>query len=103
MLCRENLKTDVTVFISAKIAQGFEAQWFQTSAGKVHDGFIVRESGDEIELRTATGVAEVLKKADIDDRGKREISIMPQGLVDKLTPAELAALAAFLETLHQAK
>ena len=41
---------------SAKIAQGFEAQWFQTSAGKVHDGFIVRESGDEIELRTATGV-----------------------------------------------
>lgn len=88
---------------SAKIAQGFESQWFQTESGKLYDGFVVRESGDEIEIRTAAGVAQVIPKKEIEERGKRELSIMPQGLVDRLTPADLAALIAYLESLTAAK
>jgi putative membrane-bound dehydrogenase-like protein len=84
---------------SAKIAQGFEAQFFATSEGKVYDGFVVRESGEEIELRNVAGVSTVLKKDDIEERGKRDTSVMPLGLVDKLNAEQLAAILAYLESL----
>ena len=83
---------------SAKIAQGFETQWFKTSDGNVIDAFVSRESGDEVEIHLATGQAMVLKKADIVRRGKRDFSIMPEGLVARLTPRDLASLIAYLES-----
>lgn len=86
---------------SAKIAQGFEAQWFQTSDGLTLEGFVVRESGEEVEIRNQQGAASVIAKSDIDERGKREISIMPNGLIDKLTTQEFAAILAYLESLKQ--
>ena len=86
---------------SAKIAQGFESQFFVTHEGKVFDGFVVRESGDEIEFRNVAGLATTLKKTDIDERGKREASIMPNGLVDKLNPDQLAAILAYLDSLKK--
>jgi putative heme-binding domain-containing protein len=92
-LCESILKP------SAKISQGFETQWFKTNDGDQQEGFVTRESGDEIELRNGAGIAMVLKKSDIKSRGKRDISIMPEGLVAKLTPRELASLVAYLESL----
>jgi putative heme-binding domain-containing protein len=83
---------------SAKIAQGFETQWFKTKDDIV-EGFVTRESGDEVEFRTVTGATTVLKKSDIKSRGKRDISVMPEGLVAKLTPKDLANLIAYLESL----
>ena len=63
------------------------------------DGFVSRESGDEVEVRNASGAATVLKKKDIQARGKRDFSIMPEGLVAKITPEDLANLLAYLESL----
>ncbi|HEV2294676.1 MAG TPA: HEAT repeat domain-containing protein [Tepidisphaeraceae bacterium] len=83
---------------SAKIAQGFETQWFKTN-DDVLEGFITRESGDEIELRNLTGTATVLKKEDVSKRGKRDTSMMPTNLVDPLSPEDLASLVAYLESL----
>ncbi len=84
---------------SAKIAQGFETQVFKTSSNEVLEGFVTRESGDELELRNATGVATVLKKSDIKARGKRDYSIMPEGLAAKMSVRDLANLLAYLESL----
>jgi len=84
---------------SAKIAQGFETQYFRQKNGDVIEGFVTRESGDEVEIRNATGVPIVLKKQDIDRRGKRDISVMPEGLVAQITPQELASLIAYLESI----
>ncbi len=86
---------------SAKIAQGFEGQFFVTTNGKVYDGFVVRESGEEIELRNIAGIATILKKDDIEERGKRELSVMPLGLADKLNAEQLAAILAYLESLKK--
>ena len=84
---------------SAKIAQGFETQFFVLESGKVIDGFVVRESGDEVEVRGANAQTTIVPKSQIDERGRRELSIMPTGLVDPLTPADLASLLAYLESL----
>ena len=92
-LCESILKP------SAKIAQGFETQWFKTRSGDVVEGFVTRESGDDIEYRNATGAGSVLRKQEIERRGKRDTSVMPEGLVSNLSPAEFANLLAYLESL----
>ena len=92
-LCESILKPN------AKIAQGFETQWFKPEKGDVIEGFVTRDSGDEVELRNVQGETLVLKKEAIRRRGKRDFSIMPEGLVANLTPQEFANLLAYLESL----
>ena len=84
---------------SAKIAQGFETQKFATANGQVHEGFVVRESGEEVEIRNGQGAVTVIPKAEIEERGKGELSVMPNGLADTLTVPELAAILAYFESL----
>jgi putative membrane-bound dehydrogenase-like protein len=92
-LCESILKP------SAKIAQGFETQWFKTKDDSEYEGFVTREGGDDLDLRNVAGITTTLAKKEIIERGKREKSIMPEGLADKLTTSELASLLAFLDTL----
>jgi putative heme-binding domain-containing protein len=82
-----------------KIAQGFETQWFKLKDDEEVEGFVTREGGDDLDVRNIAGITTTVAKKDIVERGKREISAMPPGLVDKLTPGELASLLAFLESL----
>ncbi|HEY7117098.1 MAG TPA: HEAT repeat domain-containing protein [Tepidisphaeraceae bacterium] len=91
-LCESILKP------SAKISQGFETQWFKTRDDDDYEGFVTRESGDDLDVRNILGVTSTLKKSEIKERGKRETSIMPEGLVAKLTPQDLASILAFLES-----
>jgi putative membrane-bound dehydrogenase-like protein len=84
---------------SQKIAQGFESQFFATNDGKSYEGFVVREAGDEIELRLANSESMLIKKSDIEERGKRVLSMMPEKLVDSLTINQLASLLAYLDSL----
>ncbi len=83
---------------NAKIAQGFETATVETKDGDSYDGFIVRESGDELELRNLNG-AVVIPKSKIATRGLRKLSIMPEGLVNGLTPEDLSSLVAYLQSL----
>jgi len=84
---------------SAKVAQGFATQSFITDDGKTHTGFVTREAADEIQLRDAQGREKVLRRDRIEQRRKQTISMMPEGLVNNLTPADLAALMAYLASL----
>jgi putative heme-binding domain-containing protein len=84
---------------NAKIAQGFETQWFTTKDGEEIEGFVTREAGEELDLRNIAGITTTLAKRDIKDRGKRETSMMPPDLAGKLAPRELASLLAYLESL----
>ena len=93
-LCESILKP------SAKIAQGFESQNFRLKNGDELDGFVVKEGGDSVEVRNLVGATTVLEKSDIVERQKRDQSIMPEGLVANITPADLASLLAYLESTN---
>ncbi len=90
-LCESILKPN------AKIAQGFETQWFKTKDGEEIDGFVTREGGDDLDVRNVAGITVTLAKKNISMRGKRETSVMPEGLANTITAADLASLLAFLE------
>ena len=92
-LCESILKP------SLKIAQGFETQWFKTKDDEEVEGFVSREGGDDLDVRNIAGITTTLAKKNIAERGKRETSMMPPGLADKMTPGELASMLAFLESL----
>jgi putative heme-binding domain-containing protein len=86
---------------SAKIAQGFETRFFLLNDGKMVEGFVTRETADEVEIRNLAGVPTVVRKTDIDQSGRRETSMMPERLVDGLTVEELASLVAYLESMKK--
>ncbi|EDY20046.1 heme-binding protein [Chthoniobacter flavus Ellin428] len=86
---------------SAKIAQGFESQWFKTKKGEQIEGFVTREGGDSVDVRNIAGQAVTLEKADIAERGKRDKSIMPEGLLNSFTITDLQNLLAWLESLRK--
>jgi len=84
---------------SAKIAQGFDTYSFITIDGKVLNGFVTGESAAEISVRQTNGVPVILKKENIELRRKSEGSMMPVGMVNNLTPEQLADLVAYLNSL----
>jgi putative heme-binding domain-containing protein len=83
---------------AAKVAQGFASAWFTTTDNRQLAGFVVREGADDVVVRDITGTETTLRKTQIASRGVSEGSIMPAGLVDRLTLQELASLLAFLES-----
>jgi putative heme-binding domain-containing protein len=84
---------------SAKIAQGFETHVITTVSGKKYTGFVVRETGTQVELRDGEGQVVVVKKANIDERLRSTVSVMPEGLLANATVDELVALVTYLESL----
>ena len=83
---------------NAQIEQGFVTTTVEMKDGSDYDGFIVRESGDELEIRNLAG-AMVLAKKDIVKRGTRKNPNYAEGLADQLTPQDLASLLACLQSL----
>ena len=83
----------------AKLAQGFESVWIKTKDGGQLEGFVTREGGDSLDLRNVAGQTVTVEKQEIAERGVREQSMMPEGLMNLFTPAELASLLVYLESL----
>ena len=84
---------------SAKIAQGFDTYVFVMKTGKAMTGFVTSESADEVQLRQANGISSTIKKSEVGVRRKSPGSVMPTGLVNSLTPEQLADLVAYLQSL----
>ena len=84
---------------SAKIAQGFDTYLFTMTDGRVFNGFIASESARSVLVRDASGVQRELKQTQIESRLIQKQSMMPEGIVNNLTPEDLADLIAYLQSL----
>ena len=84
---------------SARINEKFETWVVETTAGKKLTGLILEENNDSIKMienPLAKTTPVIIKKADIESRLKSKQSIMPKGLVDKLTKDEILDLIAYV-------
>jgi putative heme-binding domain-containing protein len=84
---------------SAKIEDKYRVWNFNLKSGKAVTGMILEETKDTvkvIENPIANAQPRIIKIADIEDRDKSNVSLMPKGLVDKLTRDEILDLLAFI-------
>ncbi|MCC9607724.1 c-type cytochrome [Blastopirellula sp. JC732] len=88
---------------SAKIAEGYESWSLLTFDGQVLTGMIVEENEDEgtLKLRQPDGKIIELLEDDIDGMKKQDLSTMPAGVVDNISPEQLADLVAYLQSLEK--
>jgi putative membrane-bound dehydrogenase-like protein len=88
---------------SAKIASGFEPTVLALVDGRVLTGLVRNETAVALEIQDADAKTLHLTKDQIDDRKRSDVSIMPNGLAEGLSPQDFADLIAYLETLKNAE
>jgi putative heme-binding domain-containing protein len=84
---------------SFRINDKYQTFTFELESGKVVTGLVVAETPDVvkvIENPLAKAEAVTIKKSDISERKKSPVSIMPKGLLDKLTREEILDLIAYV-------
>jgi putative heme-binding domain-containing protein len=84
---------------SSKINEKYQTWTFETTKGKVVTGLVVSDTAKEvkvIENPLAKTAPVVLKKSEIASRTKSPTSVMPKGLLDKLTREEILDLIAYV-------
>jgi putative heme-binding domain-containing protein len=84
---------------SFRINEKFQSWSIETNKGKIYTGLIVKETPEGYEVLEnplAKTAAVVIKKKDVADRKKSPVSIMPKGLLDKLTREEILDLIAYV-------
>ena len=84
---------------SKKIDKKYQSNLFVLVSGKVITGLIVKEDDNEVHVvdnPTAPDKVRVIKKDDIEEREVSKLSIMPKGVLNKLTKEEIFDLLAFV-------
>jgi len=84
---------------SAKINEKFQTQVFQLESGVTVTGLVVEETPAVIKVvenPLAKAAPTEIKVSDVMARKKSATSIMPKGLLDKLTREEILDLVAFI-------
>ncbi|MEX0675798.1 MAG: PVC-type heme-binding CxxCH protein [Pirellulales bacterium] len=84
---------------SARINEKFQSYAFQLASGKVVTGLVLEETADGIKVienPLAKAEPTELKPSEIEERQKSPSSIMPKGLLDKLSREEILDLIAYV-------
>jgi putative heme-binding domain-containing protein len=84
---------------SAKIDDKFANYVFQTQDGQTITGLVLEENSNEIKIIENPLLKTqplILKKSDVAERKKSPTSMMPKGLLDKLTREEILDLLAYV-------
>ena len=95
---KENL-LDSMLTPSKAIADQYIVGVVATKNGQTVAGLVLSETPEAITLRDANGKDHRFSSADIDERGKSKVSIMPQDLVAWMTEDDLVDIAEYLLTL----
>ncbi len=90
------------LYPSAKISSGYEPIALALADGRVLTGIVRNETAEAIEIQDADARTIRIKKDQIEERKRSDVSLMPNGLAQGLSPQDFADLIAYLETLKNA-
>ncbi|WP_397568946.1 PVC-type heme-binding CxxCH protein [Schlesneria sp. T3-172] len=85
---------------SSIVGKDYRMTVIATTDGRVISGLIQKETDSAVTLRTINDTV-VVAKSDIDERTLSELSLMPEGQMNQLTPDEQRDLIAYLGSPHQ--
>ena len=86
---------------SAGISFGFEAWQIEFKSGDEAYGLIVSDTAEEIAVKTQGGIVTRYKKSDVAKREQQKLSIMPAGLQQTMSTADLVDLVEYLSSLKK--
>ncbi|MDR3637734.1 MAG: hypothetical protein P4L84_28260 [Isosphaeraceae bacterium] len=95
---REDLFTAIAA-PSLDVSPLYRTTLVATRDGQVHSGLVAFESADGLILQTGAATTVRIATADIAERRPGSRSLMPEGLLQDLEPADLADLYQYLQTL----
>jgi putative heme-binding domain-containing protein len=85
------------------VDHAFRTTTFVLADGDVVSGLLRREEGETIVYAEPTGKETTVPKSRVKERHTSELSLMPEGLADALTPQEFNDLIAYLLSKTAAK
>ena len=85
---------------SKVIAPGFAAYVVELEDGSTQTGFLVKQEPQEIVLKLPTGQTLTVARTQIKALKPVPASLMPEGLLQDLTPQEAADILAYLQALR---
>jgi putative heme-binding domain-containing protein len=80
---------------NAIVPKEYQATIVTTSAGRTLTGIVKEENDKALTLQTANETV-VVPKDEIDSRVQSKLSMMPEGIIDRMTIDEVRALVAYL-------
>src|SRR5262249_42042245 len=80
---------------SAVVGRDYQVTLVQTRDGRLITGIVTQENDQVLTLQTQNETVRVPKN-EIDERQKSPVSMMPEGLLDKLSNEEVRDLVAYL-------
>jgi putative membrane-bound dehydrogenase-like protein len=88
---------------SRNVAPAYRVTNLETTKGIVHSGIVIYESAEGVILQTGAATTVRIANKDIASRQPSTKSLMPDGLLKDLKPADLADLYGYLKTLKGEK
>ena len=85
---------------NALIGRDYQLTTILTAEGRVLTGIVAAENENSVTLRTANEDV-ILPKPEIDERSQSSVSMMPEGMLDKLSDAEVISLVRYLASPEQ--
>ncbi|MBC8113342.1 MAG: FG-GAP repeat protein, partial [Candidatus Saccharimonas sp.] len=85
---------------SAIVGKDYRMTILALNDGRVVSGLILKETDSAVTVRTINDTV-VVAKTDIDERKLSELSLMPEGQLNQLTPNEQRDLIAYIGTPNQ--
>lgn len=84
---------------SARISEKYQTNVFELGSGKVVTGLVLEETPETIKIienPLAKAVPTLIRRGDVVERQRSKTSMMPKGLLDKLTRDEILDLVAYV-------
>ncbi len=94
---------DAIAMPSAAIAFGYESWAIETATRGTITGLLVENTPERVTVRVDQNQDVRLAPADITSRKAMPVSTMPEGLLNAMTPQQIADLLGFLPTLKEAR
>ena len=92
---------EALLYPSAAVSHNYEAYQALTAAGTALTGVLISETDETVTLKTDKAVLQELRRDELEEFKKVDVSLMPSDLPKLVSPQEMADLVAYLQTLKK--
>ena len=87
------------LFPSRTVSDQYQSEEIKTATA-TFNALLLRETPTALQIRVSTDPAKplVVQKSQVQSREKSAVSFMPEGLIDKMSQADISNLMAFIQT-----